>query len=152
MRGIVVKSSSSGFSIVELLVVVVVIGVIAAIAIPTMINGLDRGRQKRTMADLRTIGAAIQSYVVDNDLYPTAANVVGLASTLHGDYIERMPLEDAWGNGFVYLGAATGYTVGSPGKDGGTSLLVVGGSTGDFDDDIVYANGSFVQWPDGMQN
>ena len=61
---------------------------------------------------------------------------------------------DAWNHDLIYTGAVAEYTVGSPGKDGGTTLALTngGGKTHDFDDDIIFRVGSFVQWPEGTQN
>jgi prepilin-type N-terminal cleavage/methylation domain-containing protein len=60
----------TGFTLIELLIVVAIIGIIAAIAIPNLLNAIDRGKQKRTMADMRTIGAAVESYSVDVSFPP----------------------------------------------------------------------------------
>jgi general secretion pathway protein G len=148
------QRSTTGFTIIELLVVVVIIGIIAAVAIPSLLNAIDRGRQKRTMSDLRTIGEAIQSYVVDSDHYPQASSIADLATVLEsGAYISKLPREDAWGHLLLYSGSLTGYTVGSAAKDGGSTLTLngSGGETNSFDDDVIYSNGTFVQWPDGVQ-
>ena len=59
-----------GFTLIELLIVVAIIGIIAAIAIPNLLNAINRGRQKRTMADMRSIATAVESYAVDNNFYP----------------------------------------------------------------------------------
>src|SRR6266704_329694 len=63
-----------GFTLIELLIVVAIIGIIAAIAIPNLLNAIDRGKQKRTMADERSIGTAVESYAVDNNFYPKNLN------------------------------------------------------------------------------
>ena len=77
------KRTDKGFTLIELLIVVAIIGIIAAIAIPNLLNAIDRGKQKRTMADMRSIGTAIESYAVDNNVYPvaTTSTVLGPASS-----------------------------------------------------------------------
>ena len=62
-----------GFTLIELLIVVAIIGIIAAIAIPNLLNAVHRGKQKRTMAELRTICTAVESYQIDNGLIPRGA-------------------------------------------------------------------------------
>ena len=69
------RNRQRGFTLIELLIVVAIIGIIAAIAIPNLLNAIDRGKQKRTMADLRSIGTAIESYSIDNNFYPVAADI-----------------------------------------------------------------------------
>ena len=68
-------------------------------------------------------------------------------------YIRQLPATDGWKNNLVYTPAAgTGYTVGSGGKDGGALTVVgTGGATTNFNDAIIFINGSFVQYPEGQQ-
>jgi general secretion pathway protein G len=145
--------NSKGFTLIELLIVVAIIGIIAAIAIPNLLNAIDRGKQKRTMADIRSIGTAIESYAVDTNLYPTSANMAALPTVLTPVYIKSLPLQDGWKNPMVFTpSAGTGYTVGSGGKDGGALTVVgTGGPTADFDDAIIFIEGQFVQYPEGQQ-
>ena len=142
-----------GFTLIELLIVVAIIGIIAAIAIPNLLNAIDRGKQKRTMADLRSIGTAIESYAVDTNLYPTSANIAALAAVLSPIYIRTLPTQDGWKNTLVYTpSAGSGYTVGSGGKDGGALTVVgAGGATTNFNDALIFINGSFAQYPEGQQ-
>ena len=123
------------------------------IAIPTLLNAVDRGKQKRTMSEIRALGGAIQAYAVDNDIFPLGTDVSTLTSVLEGDYVARVTPADSWGNAFLYTGTTLDYTLGSTGKDGGSSLTLTGGGgqTSHFVDDIIYSNGNFVQWPDGKQ-
>jgi general secretion pathway protein G len=148
-----VEGREKGFTLIELLIVVAIIGIIAAIAIPNLLNAIDRGKQKRTMADLRSVGTAIESYAVDTNLYPTSATVAALKTVLEPIYIRTLPAQDAWKNGLTYTpNAGTGYTVGSGGKDGGALTVVgAGGATTNFNDAIIFINGSFVQYPEGQQ-
>ena len=150
----------SGFTLIELLIVVAIIGIIAAIAIPNLLNAIDRGKQKRSMADIRSIGTACEEYAIDNSFYPNVAseaNIAGSAmeTSVEPVYIRNVPTNDGWGFGMRYVSDTTEYTVGSLAKDGsgGGSLTLdgTGGPMQDFDCDIVFSNGSFVQWPEGTQ-
>jgi general secretion pathway protein G len=144
-----------GFTLIELLIVVAIIGIIAAIAIPNLLNAIDRGKQKRTMADMRSIGTSIESYAVDNNFYPK--NMANAAAAAVGAYvapiyIKTMPTKDGWNNDWDVDSTATGsqYTITSPAKDGSQGTQT-GGQTSDFNCDIMFANGQFFQWPQGTQ-
>src|ERR1700690_931322 len=67
------KRNNKGFSLIELLIVVAIIGIIVAIAIPNLLNAIQRAKQKRTMGDMRTSGTAAEAYAVDFNPYPAAA-------------------------------------------------------------------------------
>jgi len=114
------------------------------------------------MADLRLIGTVVEEYSIDYDLYP--AQYDGLASVrilrlvAEPTYVGFLPSKDSWENDLLYWSDERSYIIVSPGADGVFDLLY-GTDTGsilnaDFsgrsDDptkDIVFANGSFAQWP-----
>ena len=142
----------SGFTLIELLIVVAIIGIFAAIAIPNLLNAIDRSKQKRTMADIRSIGTACEEYSIDNNFYPAQASgtVSGITSTLEPMYIKVTPLKDGWNYDIQYGQPNTSsYTVRSYGKDGTSDASV--GQTTDFDDDIIFSVGQFTAWPSGVQ-
>ncbi len=146
-----------GFTLIELLIVVAIIGIIAAIAIPNLLNAIDRGKQKRTMADLRSMGTSIEEYSIDNNFYPVATSVDALEAEVSPAYMRKLPERDGWGMDFMVDSASGEYTLGSCGK-GATSCTAVSvnstttGKTSNFSDDIIFSNGSFVQWPEGKQD
>lgn len=146
-----------GFTLIELLIVVAIIGIIAAIAIPNLLNAINRGRQKRTMADIRSIATAVEAYTVDNNFYPRVAlgNVDTLSHYLEPTYIRRIPPNDGWNTAIGWIGdttAGNSYTIWSGGRDRNTTMgWAGGGPRTDFNDDIIYSVGSFVQWPEGVQ-
>jgi len=151
------RRNESGFTLIELLIVVAIIGIIAAIAIPNLLNAIDRGRQKRTMADIRSVGTSAEAYAVDNNRYPNEGALGSLTSVDGGldqhvepIYIKKCPDQDGWSGDLLYGSDGGDYTVRSYGKDL-ASTAATGGKTADFDDDIIFSDGAFLQWPEGQQ-
>ncbi|MFI5182375.1 MAG: type II secretion system protein GspG [Thermoanaerobaculia bacterium] len=164
-----IRRDKRGFTLIELLIVVAIIGIIVAIAIPNLLNAVQRAKQKRTMADMRSIGTALEAYAVDYNKYPAAAGAYSMPSGITGisltntigsavgalspTYIRTMPLKDGWNSYFHYTVSGTGldYILGSTGKDGAIEGAPVLGPTTNFNNDILFADGQFIQWPEGTQ-
>ena len=70
MKGIIKKKWALGFTLIELLIVVAIIAILAAIAVPNFLEAQVRAKVARTMADARSIRVGIESYYVDNNIYP----------------------------------------------------------------------------------
>ena len=160
----------NGFSVIELLIAVLIIGIIAAIAMGNYFNAVHRAKQKRTMADMRSIAVAWEARAVDVRQYNAAGAVTlpdntvtaaDLTQMLTPTYVRDFPRADGWGFPLEFridspVGnptPAAGYAIRSPGRDGKYEGSSYGGSaTTNYDCDIVYTSGQFVSWPEGVQS
>lgn len=158
------RRSESGFTLIELLIVVAIIGVLAAIAIPNLLTAMERARQKRTMGTIRQIGVAFESRAVDMGNFTPAGAGLSLCCTvpvssedaqsaLSPTYIKLFPTTDGWGRniGMATNADSTSYLITSFGRDGLQETAPMGGGTQDLDCDILYSSGSFIQYPEGVQ-
>jgi len=127
------KANQSGFSLLEIMVVLVIMGMLAAIVAPNFIERADEAKVDTTRAQMSNIEQALKLYKLNEHHYPSTSE--GLNALLSGGkkakkYLERLP-KDAWGNDFMYV---------SPGVHGSFDLLSYGGDgqTGGagFDADI----------------
>ena len=163
-----------GFSIIELLIVVMIIGIIASIAIPNLLDAVNRSKQKRTMSDIRSIATAWEARATDLNRYNAAGTALDVIETCseyasHDDlsavlvptYTKLVPSRDGWGNllrfGIEYpLGDeshSTNYLIWAPARDATFTATAedAGGGTTNFNDDIIFSHGVFVQYPEGVQ-
>ena len=149
--------------VVVVLVAFAILGIMAAIAIPNLLTAMQRSKQKRTMADMRTVGVALDGYAEGNGKhYPDAISMEQLAQKLSPTYVTTPPVKDGWGNEMRYdcwsasgSGPCDSYVIVSAGKDARFEVedptkYRPRGPTTNFNDDIVFQNGSFTQYPEGF--
>jgi len=123
------------FTLVEILLVVVIIGILAALVIPRIAGSSERARVTAATTDINGgIKSALGAYEVDNGFYPKSLQDLlvqpGNAKNWHGPYLDRLP-SDPWGNPYIYS---------FPGKHaaGSYDLLSAGPDAKEgTDDDIV---------------
>jgi type II secretion system protein G len=147
-------SSSRGFSLVELLIVCAVIGLIAAIAIPNLVNAIQRGRQARTMGDLRGLSTAVGMYQQDYAKFPIVDSLspINTIDNILVAYMGGYNKTDGWQRDFLYRSTnGDDYTLVSYGLNGIADQPWTMGPINYFDDDLVIQGGAFVQWPEGVQ-
>jgi general secretion pathway protein G len=145
------RCAESGYNLIEMMMVMVVLGIIAAIALASIWNALDRAKQRATMADMRTIARAVELYHSDHGFLPSAAGgVVGLKQSLVPYQSSVIPTQDHWSHSYGYAmdPATRNYTLESYGKDGIDGLNISLSTRFQFNADIVVFNGQFVASPE----
>ncbi len=164
------RNRQKGFTLIELLIVVAIIGIIAALLIPNFLDALQKAKQKRTVADIRNTGTAMFSWLTDQvgaaaagqstvevTSYGTKVAAPALTSLLVPVYMQAVPVVDGWkGNYDFYLKQGANVLdqqvmmIRSLGRDKmseGESLMVTSFDPTNYDEDIVWADGFFVRWP-----
>lgn len=117
----------SGFTLIEVMIVVVILGILASIVVPRVMDRPDDARIAKARVDIRAIASALELYRLDNFGYPTTEQ--GLAALTakptsgppaknwkNGGYLDRLPT-DPWGKPYQYL---------SPGLHGSFDLYSFG--------------------------
>jgi general secretion pathway protein G len=124
-----------GFTLIELMVVVVIIGVLAALIVPNVLDRLDQAKVEAARANIATLMGALDMYKIDNQRYPTAEQ--GLQSLVvkpatgpippnWKPYLKKLP-DDPWGKAYQYAnpgvkGQIDVYSLGADGVVGGEGL------------------------------
>jgi general secretion pathway protein G len=123
------KKDDRGFTLIELMVVIVILGILAGLIIPRIMGRPDEARQAKAQIQIQALETALKLYRLDNGNYPTTEQglkalvelpmVGALAKNWReGGYLEKGKVpKDPWGNDFVYL---------SPGTKGDFDLLSLG--------------------------
>ena len=129
-------SKQAGFTLIEVMVVVVILGILAAILVPKVMDRPDQARKIKAKQDIRALEAALNLYKLDNFVYPTTDQ--GLEALVEkpsspeppnwkeGGYVDRLP-KDPWNQDYLYL---------SPGENGSIDIFSMGVDQQPSEDDI----------------
>lgn len=122
-------SNQNGFTLIELMVVVVIIGILAGLIVPRIMGSDDKAREAKAKMQIESLETALKLYKLDNGDYPTTEQ--GLRALVEtptagnlpknwrqGGYLEKGKIpKDPWGNEFIYI---------SPGSHGDFDLSALG--------------------------
>ena len=112
----------AGFTLIEIMLVVVIIGLLAAVALPRLGGRVGMSQVKAAESTVKNIRLAINMYEVDNGKYPDSMqNLISKGNEIkwQGPYLEKAEVpKDPWGNEYQYTKQGSTYTVASGGPDG----------------------------------
>jgi general secretion pathway protein G len=121
------KAFGRGFTLMELLLVLVIIGMLAALVGPTLYQRIKPAKQSATRAQIANFATALDAFYFDMERYPTTQEGLGALRTRpeggegwNGPYLKKEIPGDAWGHAYVYRapGRSGGYEIQSYGADG----------------------------------
>lgn len=116
-----------GFTLLEIMVVIVILGVLASLVVPNLLGNKDKADQQKAITDISALEGALDMYRLDNGVYPTTDQGLDALVTKptsspeprsyrQDGYIKRLP-QDPWGNDYQYL---------NPGEHGTTDIFTLG--------------------------
>ena len=127
----------AGFTLIELMVVIVILGILASFVVPKVMDNPDKARIVKAKQDIRALESALNLYKLDNYNYPsTDQGIEALISKpsgtpeprnwKSGGYLDRMP-KDPWGNPYLYMSPGTNgpidiFSLGADGATGGEEM------------------------------
>lgn len=121
------KKTSSGFTLIEIMVVVIIIGILAILIVPNIIGRVDDARIAKARTDIASLQTAIDMYRIDNGIYPSMQQGLTALTTKpqdppepmnwKGPYVKNLP-KDPWGSPYQYQ---------NPGTHGAIDIFSFGG-------------------------
>jgi general secretion pathway protein G len=131
------KAPTAAFTLIEMIVVIVIIAVLAGLVGPRMFSNVGKAKINAAKAQIELLGLALDSYRLDNDIYPTTEQgvealvrepeIAPFPKNWDGPYLKKLEVPlDPWDNPYIYIcpgevnqGGYDLYTLGRDGKEGG---------------------------------
>ncbi len=115
------RRATAGFTLIEIMVVVVILGILAGIVVPRIMDNPEKARQVKAQNDIRAMETALNMYRLEKFNYPTTDQ--GLEALVQEKFLDKVP-KDPWNNQYQYLFPGTQgdvdlYTFGRDGRPGG---------------------------------
>ncbi|MFQ5901313.1 MAG: type II secretion system major pseudopilin GspG [Thermodesulfobacteriota bacterium] len=126
-RDIESRRRTEGFTLIELIVVMIIIGLLAALVAPRFFGKVEKSRQRAAQAQIELFGTALDQFRLDVGKYPTSAEGLNVLRTApggvekwDGPYLKKEVPKDPWGNPYIYTSPGTqgDYDLVSYGADG----------------------------------
>ena len=131
------KRKQLGFTLLEMMVVIVILGILASFVVPSVLGNKEKADQQKAISDISALEQALDMYKLDNSVYPTTdQGLEALVSKPNSPpeprnyrsngYIKRLP-NDPWGREYQYLspgdnGAIDIFSLGADGEEGGEEV------------------------------
>jgi general secretion pathway protein G len=141
------RDQPKGFTLIELMVVLTIIGILIAFVGPNVLQKIQTGKQVGTMEDMRTIAAACLEYIVEFNEAPAAGTQDGplladgpFVKALTEKYLTKCPVKDKWGNPYVvYSGSAVSHVPGfTEGMVGKTDFVIISYGRKGVDENFIF--------------
>ncbi|MDD3628570.1 MAG: type II secretion system protein GspG [Actinomycetota bacterium] len=129
-------SREEGFTLVELMIVIIILAILTAIAVPSYMVLRNRARVAAAQSEMKNIATALEMFNADYDRYPAVTDVTAMAGALNGTntaqnpdgnpYMDPVPVNDPWGQPYVYTSNGTTYTLScSTGNTDNTDDIII---------------------------
>lgn len=130
----VVNQKRGAFSLIELMVVIIILGLLAALVMPNVLGQSEQAKSRLACVQMKSIAQSLESFRMDNGRYPsTEEGLAALVSNpdpdrftgyLSGGYLSGKGVpRDPWNNPYIYIQEASGFDIlslGADGREGGT--------------------------------
>lgn len=128
------RHNKKGFTLLELMIVIVILGLLATIIMPKILNRPERARRTKAMVEIKNIESALALFRTDTRDYPSTSQGLavlvsnpnpGIEGYNPDGYLDRVPL-DPWGNPYIYISPGVHHkdydlvSLGKDGENGGT--------------------------------